>query len=66
MRPRVNHRLDSKNHTYTQREPPVTKPMVGNMRALMHIATNAMASIIAYNAEARPLGNTLNGMTNIT
>ena len=66
MRPRVNHRLDSKYHAYTQREPPVTKPMVGNMRALMHIATNAMASVIAHNAKARPLGNTLNGMTDIT
>ena len=36
------------------------------MRALMHIATNAMASVIAYNAEARPIGNALNGMTDIT
>ena len=44
----------------------MAKPMVGNMRALMHISTNAMASIIAYNAETRPLGNALNGMTNIT
>ena len=65
MRPRVNHRLDSKDHAYTQRETPMTKPMVGNMRALMHIATNAMASIIAYNAKARPFGNALDGMTDI-
>ena len=44
----------------------MTKPMVGNMRALMHIATNAMASVIAYNAEACPFGNALDGMTDIT
>ena len=44
----------------------MAKPMIGNMRALMHIATNAMASIIAYNAEARPFGDALDGMTNIT
>ena len=44
----------------------MAKPMVGNMRVLVHIATNAMAPIIAYNAEARPFGNALDGMTDIT
>ena len=65
MRPGVNHGFDSEHHAYAQRYPPVTKSMVRDMGILVHVAPNAVASIVAHDAEACALSDTLDGITNI-
>ena len=63
--PHVNHGLNCQHHANLKLYAAMRAPIIRHIGVFVHMATNAVAHIIADNALSLRLGDALNGMSNV-
>ena len=63
--PHVNHGLNCQHHANLKFYAAMRAPIIRYIGVFVHMATNAVAHIIANNSVSLRLGDALNGMSNV-